>query len=80
VAAEFGVEAPRLARRRGRDDKMAGVFLARKLSGLKAKDIAAAFGVKPARVSNIVREVESGSRGALVKRIEKLRAKLEPGS
>lgn len=78
VAAEFGVEAQRLARRRGRDDKKAGVFLARKLSGLKAKDIATAFGVKPARVSNIVREVESGSGPALVKRIEKLRAKLEP--
>jgi len=78
VAAEFGVEPERLGRRRGRDDKMAGVFLARKLSGLKVREIAAAFGVKPARVSNIVREVESGSRPELVKRIEKLRARLEP--
>jgi len=77
VAAELGVDAQELGRRRGREDKMAAVYLARKLSGLKAHEVASAFGVKASRVSNIVHEIESGSRPDLARTVEKLRRKLE---
>lgn len=77
VAAELGVDAQALGRRRGSEDKMAAVYLARKLSGLKAREVASAFGVKASRVSNIVHEIESGSRPDLARTVEKLRRKLE---
>lgn len=77
VAKEFGVAAGRLARRRGGEDKIAAIYLARRLTGLTGKQIGVAFGVKPARVSNAVREVDEGQHQRLRPRIERLRLKLQ---
>lgn len=73
VAQEFGVDEAALSRRRGGEAKMAAIYLSRRLSGKKGFEIADAFGVKPARVSNVVSEIEVGrnkSFSRLVRRLE----------
>lgn len=78
VAREWGVAPDMLGRRRGGEDKIAAIYLARKLTGLRGREVGAAFGVRLARVSNVVTEVErSGERRTLRARIEKLRRRLE---
>ncbi len=72
VAAEFGAEPAALSRPRGSADKMIAVYLCRKLSGETGAAIASAFGIKPARVSNIVTEIESGKRPLLAKRARRI--------
>lgn len=76
VAREFGVSEAGLSRSRGGEDKMAAIYLARKLTGLTGREIGAAFGVKPARVSNVVREVEEPARQRLRARAERLQTRL----
>ena len=78
VALEFGVEPASLSRRRGGEDKMAAVCLSRRLSGLTGVEIARAFGIKPARVSNIVTEIEIGKRPRLAVRLRRIEARLVP--
>jgi|PersoiStandDraft_1058852.scaffolds.fasta_scaffold07155_4 putative transposase len=77
VAGQFGVAEADLSRSRGGEDKMAGIYLASILTGKTGSEVGRAFGVKPARVSNIVSEVEAGTRPALVKRIRGVRKALE---
>jgi transcriptional regulator with XRE-family HTH domain len=43
-----------------RGGKKAAIYLARKLTRLTGQEIGKAFGVKPARMSNFVTEIESG--------------------
>jgi REP element-mobilizing transposase RayT len=57
VGREFGVEPDALSRRRGGEDKMAAIYLARKLSAKTGVEIAREFGVKAARVSNVSTEI-----------------------
>lgn len=75
VASEWGVSAGRL-KRHGGEAKVAGLYLARKLTPLSNREIGEAFGVGEARVSSAKREVEEGARRSLADRLEKLRRKL----
>jgi len=76
VAKEFRVPVEGLSRSRGGEDKMAAIYLARKLTGLTGREIGNAFDVRPARVSNIVREIEEEDPRRLRPRLERLRTKL----
>lgn len=76
VAREFGVRVEALSRMRGGEEKMAAIYLARKLTGLSGREVSSAFGVKEARVSNVLREIEEGGRKRLRARVERLRAAL----
>ena len=79
VAKEWKVEVEALSRMRGGDEKRAAIYLARRLTRLSGREIGAAFGVKPARVSNVVTEIERGVRPALARRLERLRRRLGRG-
>jgi DNA-binding HxlR family transcriptional regulator len=61
-----------------RDDQDRERFLSilGSLSGKKGFEIADAFGVRPARVSNIVREIEGQKGGTLLRRLSKLENQL----
>ena len=76
VAAEWEVSEEGLSRSRGGEDKKAAIYLARKLTRLGGREIGEAFGVKAARVSNIVTEIEQAPGSRLHARLEKLRARL----
>jgi putative transposase len=80
VARELGVAESGLSRSRGGEDKIAGIYLASVLTGKTGAEVGRAFGVKPARVSNVVSEVERGRRPALVKRLLRIRKALESGA
>ena len=77
VAREWGVPLSRL-KRHGGESKVAGLYLARKLTPLSNREIGEAFGVGEARVSSAKREVEEGARQALHARLDKLRRRLSP--
>ena len=76
VAREWRVSPEALSRSRGGEDKIAAIYLARKLTGLRGREIGAAFGVKPARVSNAVRAIEESEDAALKRKIDRLAATL----
>jgi hypothetical protein len=76
VAKEWHVEPGALSRSRGGADKKAAIYLARRLTRLKGREIGKAFGVKPARVSNVVTEMEAGRSAALARRVERLLKRL----
>ena len=76
VAREWHVPVEGLARRRGGEDKKAAIYLAKKLTRLSGRQIGKAFGVKPARVSNVVAEIEENGPPALARRIERLHQRL----
>ena len=75
VAEAWGVPVSRL-KRHGGEPKVAGLYLARKLTPLSNREIGEAFGVGEARVSSAKREVEEGARQGLLDQLEKLRRKL----
>ena len=79
VAEDFGVEEARLSRRRGGAEKVAALYLARRLSGESGDRIGEAFGVKAARVSNVVTEVERGDWPKLKNRLKELEKRLREG-
>lgn len=80
VAREWEVAEASLGRRRGGPDKMAAIYLARKLTRLGGREIGMEFGVKPARVSNIVTAIDQQTSSALGRRVAKLRRVLESQS
>jgi REP element-mobilizing transposase RayT len=73
VAREWKVPQEALSRRRGGEEKKAAIYLARKLTRLTGREIGEAFGVKLARVSNVVTEIESRQDPRLARRLERLR-------
>jgi REP element-mobilizing transposase RayT len=75
VAREWGVP-PASLQRHGGEPKVAGIYLARKLTPLSNIEIGEAFGVGEARVSSAMRQVREGSKRSLVPRLEELRTKL----
>jgi chromosomal replication initiation ATPase DnaA len=78
VAKEWRVAPEALSRSRGGADKIAAIYLARKLTRLGGREIGEAFGVKPARVSNVVTQIEAKDGDvALKRRVERLRKRLE---
>jgi hypothetical protein len=76
VAREWDVSSARLRRGHGGEGKVAGIYLARKLTPLSNIEIGRAFGVGEARVSSALREVQEGARTHLVPRLEELRTRL----
>ena len=78
VAREWGVPEKGLHRRRGGDDKKAAIYLARKLTRLPGREIGREFGVKPARVSNVVTQVDSDPSSALARRIKRVGGRIRP--
>ncbi len=76
VAKEWRVEPEALSRSRGGAEKKAAIYLARKLTRLTGREIGEAFGVKPARVSNVVTEMEAERSAPLALRVEHLRKRL----
>ena len=78
VAGEWGVPLGRL-KRHGGEPKVAGLYLARKLTPLSNREIGMAFGVGEARVSSAKREVEEGVRRGLLDQLERLRRRLSSG-
>ncbi|MEP6801197.1 MAG: transposase [Acidobacteriota bacterium] len=72
VASEWGVTAEELSRNRGADAKMAAIYLSRRLTRLKVAEVGAAFHVRSARVSNVVRRVEEEPASRLAIRIRRV--------
>jgi REP element-mobilizing transposase RayT len=77
VAREFGRAPTELSRRRGGNDKMIAIFLAREMTGLSGSAIGRQFGVSAAQVGNIVRSIRDGKRKSFGKSIERLQGQLE---
>jgi REP element-mobilizing transposase RayT len=78
VAREWRVPEKALARRRGGDEKMAAIYLARKLTRLSGREIGALFGVQAARVSHIVARIDRSPTAGLAGRVQALRKSLAP--
>ncbi len=76
VVREWGVPVEALSRRRGGDEKKAAIYLAKRATGLGGRDIGAAFGVKAAQVSHIVRGIDDNPESPLGRRVKRLRDKL----
>jgi len=76
VARQWGVEPASLSRSHGRSDKKAAIYLVRKLTRMGGREIGEQFGVKAARVSNVVTEIEERRDPALTDRVERLRRRL----
>ena len=80
VAGEWKVREEALVRRRGGDEKKAAIYLARKLTRLGGREVGALFGVKAARVSHIVTEIDRAPTSGLARRVQVLRKSLAPGA
>src|SRR5215470_16053823 len=78
VAREWDVKEEALPRRRGGDDKKAAIYLARKLTRLGGREIGREFGVKAARVSNVVSQIDADPSTPLARRIKRLAGRLRP--
>ncbi len=72
VASSFGVSEPELGRAGAHGAKVAAIWLSRRLTGLSGREIGAAFGVKPARVSNVLGDVREGRWKALRPALDEL--------
>ncbi len=77
VARVFKVNESDLSRRRGGEDKIAAIYLASALTGRPGAEVGRAFGVRPARVSNVRTEIDSGRRPKLLKRLGAIRRELQ---
>jgi len=77
VAREFGRKTEDLSRKRGGDDKIAAIFLAREMTLLSGSAIGEEFGVTAAQVGNVVRSVREGRRKRIAKVIDRLRKDLD---
>ena len=69
VSQAWGLAVSQLRRRRGGHPKLAAIYLARKLTHLRLREIAEAFGVGRGRVGNVVAEVEGGKHPELQRRL-----------
>jgi putative transposase len=76
VSREWNVSIPELRRRRGGQAKLAAIYLARKLTRLPAREVAAAFGVRRGRVANVVAEIDRGKHRHLRNRLDSLGAEI----
>jgi hypothetical protein len=76
VAARFGVAEQDLGRPVAHEAKVAAIWLSRRLTGLSGREVGAAFGVKPARVSNVLGDVRSGRWSALRPTLDELEKRL----
>jgi len=72
VASRFGVPEARLAYPGAHEAKVAAIWLSRRLTGLSGREVGAAFGVRQARVSNVLGDVRSGRWKALRPALDEL--------
>jgi len=72
VASRFGVAEPELASPGSHGAKVAAIWLSRRLTGLSGSEVGAAFGVRQARVSNVLGDVRSGRWRALRPTLDEL--------
>jgi hypothetical protein len=79
VAVEWGVAPVAFRARRGREGRVAAMFLIRVLTRTKVRDIAERYGVRPGRVSNAVRQVLEGPATDLGRRVSRIEAALRTG-
>jgi REP element-mobilizing transposase RayT len=80
VAREWNVEISAVRRPRGGAEKMAAMYLVRTLTCMKVLDIAKRYGVKSARVSNVVRQVLEAPTTSVGGRIRRLEERLADNS
>ena len=76
VAASFGVSEAALKRSRGGADKVAAIYLSRRLTGLSGAQIGAAFDVTPGRISQVMKQVQEGEWPQIEDAIRKLEKQL----
>ena len=76
VAKEWRVPKEALAKRRAGDEKKAAIYLAKKLIRLGGREVGAAFGVKAAQVSHVIRAIDDEPSSPLARRIEGVRKRL----
>jgi REP element-mobilizing transposase RayT len=72
VSREWNVPVEALARRRAGEPRVAAIYLATMLTGMTAREVGAAFGVKRGRVSNVISSVEKERRKSLRGRLQAL--------
>ncbi|MBK6405777.1 MAG: hypothetical protein IPF66_12480 [Holophagales bacterium] len=72
VASRFGVPEARLAHPGAHEAKVAAIWLSRRLTGLSGSEVGAAFGVRQARVSNVLGDVRTGRWRALRPALDEL--------
>ncbi len=76
VASRFGVPEPALVRAEAHEAKVAAIWLSRRLTGLSGREVGEAFGVRPARVSNVLGDVRTGRWRALRPMLEEMEKRL----
>ena len=76
VSSRFGVADTDLARAGAHGAKVAAIWLSRRLTGLSGREVGAAFGVRQARVSNVLGDVASGRWKALRPALDELEKRL----
>lgn len=76
VSRRWNVPVPHLRHRRAGPAKLAGIYLARKLTHSPARVIAEAFGVGRGRVANVVAEIDGGRHRELKDRLNAMLADL----
>jgi REP element-mobilizing transposase RayT len=76
VAKEWRVPEGALAKRRAGDEKKAAIYLAKKMIRLGGREVGAAFGVKAAQVSHVIRAIDDAPSSPLARRIEGVRRRL----
>ncbi len=76
VASRFGVPEPALVRAGAHEAKVAAIWLSRRLTGLSGREVGAAFGVRPARVSNVLGDVRTGRWRTLRPTLEEMEKRL----
>ena len=79
VAREYGVSEADLRRKRGGEDKMVAIYLARKLTNRTLQEIGFEFGVKAARASSASATIGRTANRALKGRLEELEESITKG-
>jgi REP element-mobilizing transposase RayT len=72
VAWNWRIPVEALGQRRAGEPRLAAIYLATKLTGLTARKVGAAFGIRRGRVSNVISEVEKGGCERLRRRLQLL--------
>ena len=76
VASRFGLAEAELASPGAHEAKVAAIWLSRRLTGLSGREVGEAFGVKQARVSNVLGDVASGRWKALRPTLDEMEKRL----
>lgn len=80
VSRWWNMPVAHLRHRRAGPAKLAGIYLARKLTHSPAREVAEAFGVGRGRVANVVAEIDGGKQRELKSRLDAMAADLCRGN